>query len=104
LFKSEHFIFPSAPLTVVMYCAGLLDQTPLAELMIYGRVGAHSNEKGTAATIERYEFRSGGTPARSCRLGTILVLSTAPRFLGGTDPTSKMASGSRITLPGVRQA
>ena len=103
LFKSERPIFPGAPLTVVMNCAGLLDQTPPTELMIQGRV-VRSNEKGTASTIDRYEFRSESRAVKSCRLGTILVLSAAPRFLGATAPASKMASGSLITPPEVRQA
>ena len=103
LFKSERPIFPGAPLTVVMNCAGLLDQTSPTELMIQGRV-VRSNEKGTASTIERYEFRSDSSAAKSCRLSTILVLSTAPRFLGATAPASKTASATLITPPAVRQA
>ena len=103
LFKSERPIFPGAPLTVVMNCAGLLDQTSPIELMIQGRV-VRSNEKGTASTIDRYEFRSESRAAKSCRLGTILVLSAAPRFLRATAPASKTASGRLITSPEVRQA
>ena len=103
LFKSERTIFPGAPLTVVMNCAGLLDQTSPIELMIQGRV-VRSNEEGTASTIDRYEFRSEGRAAKSCRLGTILVLSAAPRVSGVIAPPSKTASGRLITSPGVKQA
>ena len=103
LFKSERPIFPGAPLTVVMNCAGLLDEASPAELMIQGRV-VRSNENGTVSTIDRYEFRSESGAAKSCRLGTILVLSAAPRFLRATAPASKTASGKLITSPGVRQA
>jgi hypothetical protein len=103
LFKSEDPIFPGAPVTVVINCAGLLDQNPPTEVMLYGRV-VRSNKKGTASTIERYEFRSGGSAAKSWRLGTILALSMAPTFLGATADASKMASGILITLPCARRA
>jgi hypothetical protein len=102
LFTSEHPIMQGAPVTVVMNCAGLLDQTPATELMIHGRV-VRSNEKGTVSTIDRYEFRSESSAAKSCRLGTILALSMAPKFSGSTPDASNTASGTITTSPCASQ-
>ena len=58
LFKSERPIFPGAPLTVVMNCAGVLVQTPPTELMIQGRI-LRSNEKEPLQQSRNMKFAPG---------------------------------------------
>ena len=58
LFKSERPIFPGAPVTVVMNCAGVLVQTPPTELMIQGRI-LRSNEKEPLQQSRNMKFAPG---------------------------------------------